>query len=104
MILTVTTVVGLILGVIFHPRIWCMFCPMGTMANWLGRCKMPLTVAEKCNHFGACEKVCRMQISPGSYREAGIVTHGDCLKCFYCVEKCLQKALEFKAPALDQAA
>lgn len=95
MILTVTTVVGLVLGIIYHPRIWCMFCPMGTMANWLGRGKMPLRVASSCTYCGTCEKVCRMQINPGLYREAGIVNHGDCLKCSYCIEKCPQKALSF---------
>ena len=94
-ILTVTTVVGLVLGIIYHPRIWCMFCPMGTMANWLGKGKMPLNVASNCTSCGTCEKVCRMQINPGLYREAGTVWHGDCLKCSYCVEKCPQRALSF---------
>jgi NAD-dependent dihydropyrimidine dehydrogenase PreA subunit len=77
---------------------------MGTMANWLGRGKMPLTVDEKCSNCGACEKVCRMQIYPGSYREAGVVSHGDCLKCHYCVENCPKKALEFKPQVMDEAA
>lgn len=95
-ILTVTTAVGLILGLVYHQRIWCMFCPMGTMANWLGRGKMLLTVDAGCIHCGVCEEVCRMQINPGLYREAGVVRHGDCLKCSYCVEKCPQKALSFR--------
>jgi polyferredoxin len=95
MILTVTTVVGTIFGIMYHERIWCMFCPMGTMANWLGRGRMVLKVDEACTNCGTCEKVCRMQINPGSYREAGLVAHGDCLKCSYCVESCPQKALSF---------
>lgn len=95
MILTVTTAVGLLMGVIYHQRIWCMFCPMGTMANWLGRWKMPLHITSSCNQCGTCKKVCRMQIYPGSYRDAGIVRHGDCLKCSYCVEKCPKQALNF---------
>lgn len=95
MILTMTTAVGLLLGVIYHQRIWCMFCPMGTMANWLGRGKMPLNISNSCNQCGTCKKVCRMQIYPGSYRDAGSVQHGDCLKCSYCVEKCPKQALNF---------
>lgn len=94
-ILTVTTGVGLVLGIIYHHRIWCMFCPMGTMANWLGRKKMPLKVNGNCTSCGCCEKICRMQINPGLYREAGVVMHGDCLKCSYCVENCPQGALSF---------
>ena len=95
MILTVTTAVGLILGMLYQPRAWCMFCPMGTMANWLGRGKMPLVVGESCVSCGLCEKVCRIGINPGSYREIGIVTDGDCLKCSYCVENCPKQALSF---------
>lgn len=47
MILTVTTAVGLVLGMLYRPRVWCMFCPMGTMANWLGRGKMLLAPSMK---------------------------------------------------------
>ncbi|MEW5735894.1 MAG: 4Fe-4S binding protein [Thermodesulfobacteriota bacterium] len=104
MILTVTTAVGLVLGVLFHPRIWCMFCPMGTMANWLGRRRKPLLVDEGCIGCGLCEKVCRMQIYPGAYRETGAVTHGDCLKCSYCVERCPQKALRFQTARKEEEA
>lgn len=102
MILTVTTVVGLLFGVIYHERAWCMFCPMGTMANWLGRGKMLLKVDEACINCGICETVCRMQINPGSYRESGLVTHGDCLKCSYCVESCPEKALGFNGATRER--
>jgi len=96
LILTVTTAVGLVLGLIHHPRIWCMFCPMGTMANWLGRGRLPLTVADTCIACGKCATVCRMQINPGSYRDQGRVSHGDCLKCSYCIAVCPQRALSFR--------
>jgi polyferredoxin len=99
LILTVTTLVGLVLGLIYHQRIWCMFCPMGTMANWLGRGKNLLKVEEKCVSCGTCEKVCRMQINPGTYREIGVVQDGDCLKCSYCVESCPMQALSFRKAA-----
>jgi len=96
MILTVTTVVGLVLGVVYHHRIWCMFCPMGTMANWLGKNKRPLFVSDDCTGCGTCGEVCRMQIDPGQYKEFGVVKNGDCLKCSYCVEICPQQALSFE--------
>lgn len=95
MVLTITTIVGTFFGIIYHQRIWCMFCPMGTMANWLGRGKMLLKVNEECTQCGACEKVCRMQINPGSFQQAGQVRDGDCLKCSYCVASCPQQALSF---------
>lgn len=95
LVLTVTTIVGIILGVIFNERIWCMFCPMGTMANWLGRGKQLLQISSGCKECGACAKVCRMQIIPQNYKTSGEVTHGDCLKCSYCVKVCPVNALSF---------
>ena len=94
-LLLVTTSVGIILGTIYHERIWCMFCPMGSMANLLGRGKHQLSVVSGCNGCGQCEKTCRMQINPGSYRDGGIVTDGDCLKCTYCIDACPQQVLRF---------
>lgn len=96
MILTDSTIVGLALGTVFNQRIWCMFCPMGTMANWLGRGKYLLKVDPACSNCGTCEKVCRMQIYPGSFRDAGVVDHGNCLKCSYCADTCPKKALSFE--------
>ena len=40
MLLTITTVLGLILALIFHQRTWCCFCPIGSMANWVGKMEM----------------------------------------------------------------
>lgn len=95
-LLTVTTLVGLILGVIYNHRIWCMFCPMGTMASWLGKNRLPLYVSGSCINCGTCAKVCRMQINPGQYKERGVMKNGDCLKCSYCVEACPKHALSFE--------
>ncbi|MGB9846637.1 MAG: 4Fe-4S dicluster domain-containing protein, partial [Desulfotomaculales bacterium] len=81
--------------IVYHHRIWCMFCPMGTMANWLGKNRVPLYVSDSCIGCGSCAEVCRMQINPGLYRGLGVVKNGDCLKCSYCVEACPVEALRF---------
>ncbi|HPZ10523.1 MAG TPA: 4Fe-4S binding protein [Candidatus Eremiobacteraeota bacterium] len=31
----VTTIIAIVLGVIYSPRAWCSFCPMGTMEKWI---------------------------------------------------------------------
>jgi len=36
LILTVTTLIGIALGLYFRPRVWCAFCPVGSIAGWLG--------------------------------------------------------------------
>jgi len=99
LILTVTTGVGLVLGSVYQYRIWCMFCPMGTMANLLGRGKQQVTIDEEiCTDCETCAGVCRMQTKPYAYKEAGLVGHGDCLKCQQCVENCPTGALTDALP------
>lgn len=34
-IIFITTVVGISLGLLFHPRTWCVFCPMGSIADFI---------------------------------------------------------------------
>jgi polyferredoxin len=46
--LTVTTAIAVLLAVIFHPRVWCCFCPIGTISNWVGRGKKPLKINSNC--------------------------------------------------------
>ena len=36
-IIVITTIVGIITGVIFKPRTWCTFCPMGTLATLISK-------------------------------------------------------------------
>lgn len=38
-IIVVTTVVGIVLGLIFMERTWCSFCPMGSLAFFISKAK-----------------------------------------------------------------
>ena len=97
-IILVTTVVGIVLGGVFHHRTWCSFCPMGTMASWVSARKkpMPLTVKSACVNCKLCTTACPLQLSP--YTEIGKpegFVHSDCLKCSRCIEICPKKAVSF---------
>ncbi len=93
----VTTLVGVVLGLVYQQRTWCAFCPMGTLASWLSRGAMPLKVAPSCVSCGLCAGACPLQLAPHSGKKAGAFTHGDCLKCDRCTAVCPKKALAFGA-------
>lgn len=55
-VMMTSTVLGLITMVLFRPRSWCVYCPMGTMTQ--GICKIKARKETVC-HGGKCEENCR---------------------------------------------
>ncbi|HMK42618.1 MAG TPA: 4Fe-4S binding protein [Dissulfurispiraceae bacterium] len=94
-VLTVTTSIGILLGIGIHPRTWCHVCPMGSLANWISRGKKPLLIADSCVDCRVCERVCPMQLSPYRDKAHGRLRDNDCVKCGTCVAACPKKALVF---------
>ncbi len=94
LLLTVTTLVGVGLGLAYKPRSWCSFCPMGTMAGWVAKSsKKTLTVNEDvCRDCSACAKVCPMDLTPHKDTQS----HELCITCEQCVTRCPPKALSFQ--------
>ena len=78
-------------------RTWCYLCPIGTMSNWVGKNRRPLTLAsEHCLECSLCAKNCPMQLSPAALKDQPAMAHrGDCLKCRLCVTACPSAALTF---------
>ena len=97
-IIIITTLVGIGLGLLYHQRTWCAFCPMGSLASWISEVKkpMPLLVSDSCVNCKLCTSVCPLQLRPYTAKgDAGGFTHSDCLKCGRCVTRCPKKALRF---------
>ncbi|MBT9153638.1 MAG: 2-halobenzoate 1,2-dioxygenase electron transfer component [Firmicutes bacterium] len=95
------TVVGGLLGLIYTPRSWCQFCPMGTMQvlmyklgkklGWTKQHDQKITIEalEKCHKCGKCARVCPMQLVP--YTEFSDKNQFDreaCIRCITCVDNC----------------
>lgn len=95
-ILTVTTLVGIVLGIVFQQRVWCHICPMGTIGNQLSDGKMPLKIDTKCIDCKVCFNVCPMQLRPYEFKEKGLMMDNDCIKCATCTLACPKKALNFE--------
>ena len=92
----ITTAIGIVLGILIHPRAWCSFCPMGTLQSALDRGNKQLRIdSSLCIECRACEKVCPMNFAIVKCKAAGRLADPDCLKCPECSAVCPRKALKF---------
>ena len=97
LILTVTTVIGVVLGLFYNTRIWCMFCPIGTMSSWFGKGKKPIKIeGNKCVSCNVCYKKCPMEINASDYKDIGYINNGDSIKCGKCIQGCPKKIINLK--------
>lgn len=100
------TIVGGTLGLLFAPRTWCNFCPMGTiqklsyrLGKKLGVTKTTdekVTVSHKsmCHQCGKCSRVCPMQLEPfKEFSDNNQFENEACIRCLTCVENCPAKIL-----------
>ena len=108
-IITVTTIVGIILSFIYAPRTWCSFCPMGSLSSWVTprRGKLPegyrrIFVGDRCTtRCKLCSAVCPMQLKPyESKNDTDGYLHPDCIKCGRCTAGCPLKVPEMKSGAI----
>jgi ferredoxin-type protein NapH len=97
LLLTITTIVGILLALFLHQRSWCYICPIGTLSMWVGKKRHRLALdQEACVACKVCGKVCPMQLAPHEMKESPVMAGGgDCLKCGLCVATCPKDALSF---------
>jgi ferredoxin-type protein NapH len=89
----ITTIIAVPLGMIFKPRAWCAFCPMGTIQGFLGKTRRLLKVADNCSECSLCEKVCPIETNASKYKAQGKVDSKDCIRCENCVLSCPKDVL-----------
>ncbi|MCE5195473.1 MAG: 4Fe-4S binding protein [Nitrospiraceae bacterium] len=95
-VLSITTIIGITIGIFYHQRAWCYICPVGTISNSVSDGKNLLNVKSSCIDCKICSKVCPMQIKPYKYKNQGIMENNDCIKCSTCVAACPKRSLEFR--------
>lgn len=98
--IVITTIITIILGIVYNQRTWCMICPMGTMAHYVAKLELVKSKfrhvvfeKDKCTNCRICSKSCPIGVDVLSHKNTGKVTDADCLKCSVCVEKCPKKSL-----------
>jgi polyferredoxin len=96
MMCVITTAVGIPLALLYHPRTWCAFCPIGTAQNALGRRAARLQIeADTCRACQLCEAACPMNLTIAEHRDLRTLPHHDCAKCSECVAACPTGALSW---------
>lgn len=96
-IIAVTTIIGIILSLIYNQRTWCNFCPMGTIASVISKfrkSKNLLHVSASCVSCKLCEKKCPLGLVPYDYK-GNILSHPDCIQCGQCAKVCPKKAIGY---------
>jgi polyferredoxin len=91
----ITTVVGVVLALIFHPRSWCTVCPVGTLSNVVGGGRYQLSIDHSCRECDKCEQSCTFDLPIVNHKGAGVVAEHDCLQRSACAESCPQGALKW---------
>jgi polyferredoxin len=95
----VTTVVGVILSLVYNRRTWCAFCPMGTLASLVSRFGARrgtrlLNVSSSCVSCSLCQKKCPVGIAPHAHKGDSLA-HPDCIQCGICAATCPKKAIGY---------
>lgn len=90
-----TTALGVILALVYHPRTWCAICPVGTLSNEIGGGKYQMRIADDCRECGKCETSCTFDLPIVSHKSHGVVKERDCLKCSVCMINCPNGALKW---------
>jgi ferredoxin-type protein NapH len=95
----ITTGVGIVLALTFHPRSWCAVCPVGTLSNAIGGGRYQLIIDSACQECGKCERSCTFDLPIVQHKGAGVVQERDCLKCSVCAVSCPKGALNWPEAA-----
>jgi len=86
MCIVTTAIIAIPLGIIYKPRIWCSFCPMGYIQSLISNKRMLKLQVNECVDCNKCEKACPMELHVKN-------DDTDCFNCMQCVDVCKKQAV-----------
>lgn len=97
-IILITSIVAVALGIIFNERIWCNFCPMGSIAGFIAKLRgrnTGIEVKDTCVSCNLCAKKCPMGLKPSEFK-GGLINSTQCISCKKCTFSCPKDSLSMK--------
>jgi polyferredoxin len=91
------TIIGTFLSVIYHNRVWCHFCPMGStgaLVASLSNKKRVLSVSGQCLKCKKCEENCPMGLTPFEYQGKRLSSY-NCIQCGICIKSCKNEKIGY---------
>ncbi len=83
-----TLLIAIPLGIIYKPRTWCSFCPVGWLQSAFSKVRILNVEIKDCKECGICAKECPIDIPEDYIGEEDIIDDADCLNCMVCVDAC----------------
>ncbi|MCK4937671.1 MAG: 4Fe-4S binding protein [Methanosarcinales archaeon] len=83
-----TILLAVPLGIIFKPRTWCSFCPMGYIQSLLAKKRLLKLQVNNCVECKLCHKDCPMELDVTDTSD-----NDDCFNCMKCVDACKRNSI-----------
>lgn len=83
-----TLLVSIPLGIIYMPRTWCSFCPVGYAQSLLSKNKLLHMSIEDCRNCKKCHTVCHLDICKDYTGKSRMIENPDCFACMKCSDAC----------------
>ncbi|SJZ44961.1 4Fe-4S binding protein [Selenihalanaerobacter shriftii] len=83
-----TVLVAIPLGIIYKPRTWCSFCPVGWLQSAFSKNRKLNIEINDCKECGICAKECPIDIPEDYIGEEEVIDDANCLNCMVCADVC----------------
>jgi len=88
MCILTTLLISIPLGIIYMPRTWCSFCPVGYAQSLLSRNKILKISIEDCRNCKKCHSSCNLDLCRDYTGKSKNIDAPDCIACMKCSDSC----------------
>jgi ferredoxin-type protein NapH len=88
MCIVTTLLISIPLGIIYMPRTWCGFCPVGYAQSLLSKNKILNISIEDCKNCKKCHNSCNLDLCKVSTGKSKTIESPDCMACMKCTDSC----------------